>query len=247
MDKICCILLNYNLPYMTNKLGCELIPHLDHYTDLIVLDASDNKDKRSAIATKYIDDNYYGENFRKELELQKDKNDWFVMMSNDIYNLPKKNWLRDLVELANTTNSVIVSPTINKEGTSHKHMYKDINNKQGYRYVNWVDFQTPVIHKSILKEVLKLWTPELKYGWGIDSLFAIESRKRNKNIIVSDEITISHYDKKTFKEKADKLNLQQYRSMAMQNETKFMERMYGHKFWIEWKSRLRNIHNVKGK
>ena len=237
--------MNYNLGRMTDKLFEELHLCIDSDTNVIVLDASDKLSGLSIFANKRIEDDYYGENFRKELEIQVAKNeyDWYIMMSNDIYNLPKMNWIRNLTDLANRQNAVIVTPHINKEGTSHRVMHRH-NDVYGFRYVNWIDFQTPIIHHSIMKEALKKWDNTLKYGWGIDSLFGIECYNRGLNIIISDEIGVCHYDKKTFKENEDKLSLQQYRQRAMTGERVFLIKHYGEALYNDW---IRNLRTMESK
>jgi len=244
LDKIYIMLLNYNLGKMTDSLVEELVVSLDPFTTLEVLDASTKKEEISKYATKLIEDNYYGDNFRFAIDdvLKKEPNkyDWFVMMSNDIYNLPKRNWIRELVNLAKNTDAVIVSPSINKEGTSQKNMHQRIDNIRGYRYVNSIDFQCPIIHSSIMKRVIGKWNSDLKYGWGIDSLFGIECYNLNKNIVISDKIKIYHYNKKTFKENVDILSVEEYRNKAMLGEKNFMKKYVSGKFWMYWKTNLRN-------
>lgn len=244
MDKICILLLNYNLGKMTDSLVVELKPFLDNNIDLEVLDASTSKEKQSKYMTKKIEDNYYGENFRCAIHdiLKEDPNkyDWFVLMSNDIYNLPQTNWIRGLVNSANAIDAKLITPFINEDGTSHKVMYKR-NSLKGFRFVNWVDFQTPIIKADLIKRVIGKWTSILKYGWGIDSLFAIECYKNNYKIAISDSIGVCHYDKKTFKEAEDLLTLEQYRQRAMTAEEVFLSNLYGKEFFIKWRNNLRTI------
>ena len=113
-----------------------------------------------------------------------------------------------------------------------------------FHFVNWVDFPCPMIHRRLIEPVLKEWTNMLKYGWGIDSLFGIECYNKGLNIIISDEIGVCHYDKKTFKENEDKLSLQQYRQRAMTGEQVFLIKHYGEALYNDW---IRNLKTMESK
>ena len=241
MDKICCILLNYNLGKMTDSVYEELKPYIDEDIDIVVWDVSDKHNEVSKYVTHFPNDNYYGDNFKEALEenmTHVKKYDWFVLMSNDVYAFPKKNWLRELADSANEAEAHIVTPAFNEDSSHFEHMHK-IPDSQ-FHFVNWVDFPCPMIHRRLIEPVLKEWTNMLKYGWGIDSLFGIYCYDKEIPIIVNDKIVIKHYREKTFKEEVDKLSTVQYCQRASQAEAVFFCDYCGSAFWIKWRDSIRN-------
>lgn len=245
MEKICNILLNYNLGEMTDSVYEELKPYIDEDTDIIVYDVSDDDKNKSKYTTNTGKDEYFGGNFKnillKMLENEK-KYDWFVLMSNDVYDFPNNNWLRELVNQANKAGAKIVTPCLNIDSSHFEHMHQ-IENAE-YHFVNWVDFPCPIIHRSLIENVIEQWTNMLKYGWGIDSLFGLYCYDNNIPIIVSDTINIKHHREKTFKDEVDKLSRIQYCQRASMSEAVFFNNLCGADKWVKWRDDIRNKINM---
>lgn len=236
MEKICNILLNYNMDKMTDSVYEELKPYIDSDTNIIVYDVSDKPKKMSKYTTHAGKDDYYGNNFKNILLLCLELDvhyDWFVLMSNDVYQFPRMNWLRELVNIANKYNAKIISPSFKEGDSFFNHMFP-----QGdcdIHFVNWIDFPCPIIHRSVIEAIIDNWPSKLKYGWGVESLFGIYATKNNIQTIVADYITIRHYREKTFKEKVDVLSEQEYNKLAAMNEEEYFIYHYGRYEWFKWK------------
>jgi len=201
--------INHNLPEWTDNLVSNIRYELSQSqllqeinTELFVLDNGSEKRKISSNTTHAINHNcYYGGAFNIIVDyfLNNTTHEWLYVLNNDlVFNYTSKFIERSLKEAIGNDLS-IYSPSIVNASISQcnwKQMYNW--GSGGVRYVQWIDFQAPLIHRSVLEKIVS-YDDRLIYGWGIDFYTCIIANRNNCNIGVSDCNTITHMDSLTIK------------------------------------------------
>jgi hypothetical protein len=217
-------ILNHNLPEYTDYLYNNLSPYQSNIYDLIVIDNGSISEKMSQYTTHALDTNCYmggGFNAAMQLVLTSDEYDSLLFLNNDLivfgYEFVKT--LR--TEMFNENFKILSACFFNVEPTGQC-FWKTMHNwgKSKTREVPFIDFQMPLIHKDLLKEIKEI-DSDLIYGWGIDALFAIMCKKHNWKMGVMDRLSALHYNSLTVKLKAVEFDVNEYCKRAEEGQTKF--------------------------
>ncbi len=196
------VILNYNVPALTDQLYRSLKPHENGIYDLFVLDNCSPIGGKSQYTSFESEQNcYFGGALNLMLGYFKENPQYDSMMflNNDVilhgYNLVKE--LRDIMFSQNYT---ILSPSMlqPEENQCYWRQMHNYNSKV-VRDVKWVDFFAPMINRSFL-EYIDQFPNDLMFGWGQDVLSGIKCEENGLKIGVVDWCPVIHMSSMTFRD-----------------------------------------------
>jgi hypothetical protein len=192
--------LNHNLPELTDNLVNQLKkdPYYQ-YCELMVVD-NGSKGNMAKSTTHQLDTNvFFGGGINVVVDyFLSTKHEYLYFLNNDlIFHGPS--FLSTSLREAKESNASVYSPSVINASTEQCHWKQMWNWGRGLREVQWIDFQCPLIHRSVL-ELIKQYPNELIYGWGIDFYTGCITEENNLKTVVSDNHTICHLNSQTFKQ-----------------------------------------------
>lgn len=197
------IILNYNMPQLTDQLYRSLKPYEGDIYDLHVLDNCSPPNGKSKYTTLESDINgYFGGALNLAFQLFKEetKYDSMMFLNNDVI-LHGYNYVKTFRELLFNNNDYgILSPCMlqpeeNQCFWRQMHCY----NSKDIRQVKWVDFFAPIFDRKIL-DYIDQFPNELVFGWGQDVLSGIICEENNLKIGVVDWCPVIHMSSMTFRD-----------------------------------------------
>ncbi len=200
MKKTIVIILNHNLPELTDNLFESLDKYQGDEYDLVVMDNGSNKDLKSKYTTIHLKKNYFwggALNVAYKYLLERPVYDSLLFLNNDI-ELNSEIFVKTLRKELFNNNLAIVSPCISGKPNPWKQMQNW--GCKSTRVVKWIDNQAPLFHRKII-ESIKQFDETLIYGWGQELVCYEVCKKYNWNIGVCDFLSIVHYGQQTFQQK----------------------------------------------
>ena len=199
--------LNHNLPDLTDNLVIQLNrdSYFNTHCELMVLD-NGSSEPLARSTTHRLDENiFFGGGFNVVLDyfLKETKHEWLYFLNNDlIFHGPS--FLTTSVTNAKKANALVYSPAVINASVEQCHWKQMWNWGQGIRAVKWIDFQCPLIHRSVLEQI-QHYPDELIYGWGLDFYTGCITEQHGIKTVVDDTHTICHLNSQTFKQ--NKINI----------------------------------------
>lgn len=198
--------LNHNLPIWTDNLVTQLKrdPYFNK-CELMVLD-NGSKEPLAKSTTHQLEENqFFGGGFNVVLDyfLNETNHEWLYFLNNDlVFHGPR--FLQTSIENATTSLADVYSPSIINASIEQCRWRQMWNWGKDIRFVKWIDFQCPLIHRKVLEKIQQ-YPLELIYGWGLDFYTGCVTEKNGWNTVVDDTNTITHMNSLTFKE--NKINI----------------------------------------
>ena len=198
--------LNHNLPDLTDNLVNQLKrdPHFQH-CELMVVD-NGSKESLAKSTTHQLDENiFFGGGFNVVLDyfLNETDHEYLYFLNNDlIFHGPS--FLTTSLTEAKESDAAVYSPSVINASVEQCHWKQMWNWGKGLREVEWIDFQSPLIRRDILENIVT-FPNELIYGWGLDFYAGCIAARYNLKTVVSDTNTICHLNSQTFKQ--NKINI----------------------------------------
>lgn len=196
MTKTLTIILNHNLPDLTNWLYYSLKKHQDNTFELLVVDNGSLDEFTPGYAHIKLEENlFWGGALNKafEMVLSDSAYDSLLFLNNDIEINPAV-FVQSLRRELFDNNYAIVSPCIAGKPQPWRQM-QNWSSAQP-RIVKWIDNQAPLFHRKIIEKIQQ-FPEELFMGWGQDMLCYDHCYENNWGIAVCDYISIIHYGKQT--------------------------------------------------
>jgi GT2 family glycosyltransferase len=199
--------LNHNLPDLTDNLVMQLKrdSYFDAHCELMVLD-NGSSEPLARSTTHRLDENiFFGGGFNIVLDyfLNETDHEWLYFLNNDlIFHGPS--FLTTSVTNAIKAEAMVYSPAVINASVEQCHWKQMWNWGQGLRSVKWIDFQCPLIHRTVLKQI-QHFPEELVYGWGLDFYTGCITEQHGIKTVVDDTNTICHLNSQTFKQ--NKINI----------------------------------------
>jgi GT2 family glycosyltransferase len=236
--KTAAIILNHNMPDMTDLLYESLKPYEREDYDLFVLDNGSKPEGVSKHTYAKLDDNvYFGGGLNAAMHFVKDtpEYDSLLFLSNDLtihpYNFVRT--LRDEMFMQfNGTSGPgcdtrhiaydIVAPSFYNIEPNQQCHWKCMHSygAKEIRVVPYSDFQCPLISRRLIEAVGELHS-DLLYGWGPDFLYALTAKRLGYKIGVVDRCCILHHNSLTVKRGVAGLDIPTYCRLAEAGMRKF--------------------------
>ncbi len=200
MSKTLAIILNYNLPELTDNLYESLEPYNRDLRDIFVMDNGSKPNLKSKYTYFHLDKNIFwggALNFAFDYMLKHAKYDSLLFLNNDI-EVNGENLIKSLRRELFKTDLAIISPCIAGKANPWKQMQCWGSNK--IRVVDWIDMQAPLFHRKIIEEI-RQFDEKLILGWGQELVCQLACNKNHWNTGVCDFISIIHFAKQTFETK----------------------------------------------
>jgi glycosyltransferase involved in cell wall biosynthesis len=192
--------LNHNLPDLTDNLVNQLKKDpLFKYCELMVVD-NGSTESIAKSTTHRLDQNiFFGGGFNVVLDyFLSTQHEYLYFLNNDlIFHGPS--FLTTSLTEAKNSDAAVYSPSIINASIDQCHWKQMWNWGKGVREVRWVDFQSPLLRRDILEEIVQ-FPQELIYGWGLDFYAGCIGERLAVKTVVSDNNTICHLNSQTFKQ-----------------------------------------------
>jgi len=192
--------LNHNLPDLTDNLVNQLKRDpLFKYCELMVVD-NGSTEPIAKSTTHRLDQNiFFGGGFNVVLDyFLSTQHEYLYFLNNDlIFHGPS--FLTTSLTEAKNSDAAVYSPSIINASIDQCHWKQMWNWGKGVREVRWVDFQSPLLRRDILEEIVQ-FPQELIYGWGLDFYAGCIGERLAVKTVVSDNNTICHLNSQTFKQ-----------------------------------------------
>lgn len=218
------VILNYNLPEMTDALYTALKPYQKNDYDLAIIDNASEIEGRAKNTTHQMAENGFfggGLNYAFDLILKNKHYDSLLFLNNDlVVHAPK--FVSSLRKVMFEQNYHVVSPCVLQPEKQLD--WRQMHNwgHTSPRTVKWVDFQAPLIHRDII-ESIKQYSPQLEKGWGNDVYTGMLCEDNNWSIAVCDYIPVLHFHELTFKKGKSSIDMDTFRKTAGNNMKLFFD------------------------
>lgn len=199
MSKTLVIILNHNLPEITDDLFLELEKHKGDSYDLVVMDNGSREEFVSThTSIRYEENLFWGGALNKAfaLLLQNDNYDSLLFLNNDI-EVNGEIFVKSLRKELFDNKYAIVSPCISGKALPWKQMQNWAS--KSIREVKWIDNQAPLFHRKLV-EAIGQFDESLYHGWGQELICFDICQKNQWEIGVCDFISIVHFKKQTFEQ-----------------------------------------------
>lgn len=197
MSKTLAIILNHNLPELTDALFSELAANKDASYDLEVMDNGSKPQYVSSNTSIAFERNLFWGGALNEafkLVLRNPVYDSLLFLNNDL-EVNGKVFVKCLREALFGEGYAIVSPCIAGKAAPWPQMQNW--GSAGTRRVKWIDNQAPLFHRKLI-EAIGQFDPALYFGWGQELICYDVCCDRNWSIGVCDHLSVIHYKKQTF-------------------------------------------------
>lgn len=196
MSKTLVIILNHNLPDLTNWLYYSLKKFQDSTHDIMVMDNGSKPNLIPPYTQIRLKHNVYWGGALNEAFLMVIRNpdyDSLMFLNNDIEVTPEI-FVKSLRNELFRNDFAIVSPCIAGKPLPWRQMQNWGSSTP--RVVNWIDNPAVLFHRKII-ETIREFPPELYIGWGQEMICYDVCTEKNWKTAVCDHITILHYGKQT--------------------------------------------------
>lgn len=193
------VILNHNLPEVTNWLYYTLKPHQNELFDLIVIDNGSRPDLIPRYAQVRLQENLYwggALNVAFQMVLDNPMYDSLLFLNNDI-DLTPEIFVRTLRDELFIQDFVLVSPCIAGRAAPWKQMQNWGSRET--RIVKWIDMQAPLFHRKLIEKIGQ-FPAELYYGWGPELICFDICQEMKWRTGVCDHVSIIHTGKQTIKQ-----------------------------------------------
>lgn len=196
MGKTLAVILNFNLPEITDNLYESLVDFQENIYDLVVMDNGSSKIGQSKYTTVFLPKNVFwggGLNAAFQLVLDNVAYDSLLFFNNDL-ELNGYNFIKNLRIEMFSNDFAIVSPCM----AGNKGVWRQMLNwgSPHTRQVMWIDNQAPLINRKVI-EAIGQFDESLNYGWGQEVIMYRVCKKNNWGIGVCDHISVHHFGAKT--------------------------------------------------
>ncbi|MFK7932197.1 MAG: hypothetical protein AB8G22_01725 [Saprospiraceae bacterium] len=200
MTRTLAIILNHNLPVLTDNLYESLFPFTKKDFDLMVMDNGSISKLRSKYTSYSNEKNLFwggALNVAFKMVLENEEYDSLLFLNNDIEwngEIAVKQLRRELFE----NDLAIVSPCIAGNPAPWKQMQNWGTNAT--RLVKWIDNQAPLFHRKLIEKIVQ-FDESLYLGWGQELVCYEVCKEQHWQIGVCDNLCILHYGQQTLKQK----------------------------------------------
>lgn len=222
MTKTLAVILNYNLPDFTDSLYLQLKPFERDDYDLMVLDNGSPPSGRSKFTSMELPENvYFGGGLVASVDYileNSDKYDSLLFLNSDL-SVNGYRWVKSLrdVMFGSQEKVGVVSPTIIQQGYEQIHWPHMRNwSSSTPRKVSWVDFQSPLIHIDVLKEIGE-YPSGFWPGYGYDIYTGYICEKMGYLTYVLDYTYAAHYKGATLKHGNPQMQEKEHNQLALNN------------------------------
>ena len=196
------VILNYNVPALTDQLYRSLKPFESDVYDLMVLDNCSPVGGKSQYTTLETEENcYFGGALNLMLSFFKENKqyDSIMFLNNDVI-LHGYNYVKEMRDIMFSQNYAILSPSM-LQPEENQCFWRQMHNynSKSVRDVKWVDFFAPMFNRSFL-DYIDQFPNELMFGWGQDVLSGIKCVENNLKIGVVDWCPVIHMSSMTFRD-----------------------------------------------
>jgi len=196
MTKTLAIILNHNLPELTDNLYESLVNFQGDDYDLVVMDNGSDGNMRSKYTSIQLEKNIFwggALNIAFQHILDRPQYDSLLFLNNDL-EVNGEIFVRALRHELFKNDFAIVSPCIAGKPNPWKQMLNWGCKRT--RIVKWIDNQAPLIHRKLI-EAIGQFDESLYYGWGQELVCYDVCEDRGWKIGVCDRITMLHFAKQT--------------------------------------------------
>jgi hypothetical protein len=196
MPKTLVIILNHNLPELTNWLYYSLKKFQDETHDILVMDNGSKPDLIPSYTQIRLKKNYFWGGALNEafkLVLENREYDSMMFLNNDIELTPEI-FVRSMREAMFANDFAIVSPCIAGKPLPWRQMQNW--GSRIPRIVQWIDNPAPLFHRKII-EAIRQFPEELYIGWGQEMICYDTCVEHGWKTAVCDHIAILHQGKQT--------------------------------------------------
>lgn len=196
------IILNYNMPKLTDQLYRSLEPFEGKSYDLHVLDNCSPKEGKSQYTTLESDANcYFGGalNLAFQLFKSEEQYDSLMFLNNDVI-LHGYNYVEEMRNTMFKDGYTILSPSM-LQPEENQCFWRQMHNYNSrvVRDVKWVDFFAPMFNRSFL-QYTDQFPNDLMFGWGQDVLSGVICEEKGLKIGVLDWCPVIHMSSLTFRD-----------------------------------------------
>lgn len=196
------VILNYNVPALTDQLYRSLKPFESNVYDLMVLDNCSPAGGKSQYTTLETEENcYFGGALNLMFSFFKENKqyDSLMFLNNDVI-LHGYNYVKEMRNIMFSQNYTILSPSM-LQPEENQCFWRQMHNynSKSVRDVRWVDFFAPMFNRSFL-EYIDQFPNELMFGWGQDVLSGIKCVENGLKIGVVDWCPVIHMSSMTFRD-----------------------------------------------
>lgn len=216
--KTLAIILHYNTPELVVDLYNSLIPYENNEYELFILDNGSDPELTPNLprVVKLPTNIYFGGGINIAFELflkNQDKYDSLLFLNSDLI-LSGKGFISELRKEMFENDFKIISPAITQPETDQCYWRNMHNHYQPtVRETLWVDFQCPLIHGDVIKEIQQ-YDKDLIFGWGNDVYSGVVCQENNWKVGVVDRCNIIHLSNYTVKKFNDHPIIKDYNARA---------------------------------
>lgn len=199
MTKTLVIILNHNLPKLTDALYKSLSPFQEDLYDLHVMDNGSEKALKSKFSSIFLEKNiFWGGALNHAFRILQNspQYDSLLFLNNDI-EINGHGFVKNLRNTLFEHDLTILAPCIAGKPQPYTHMQNW--GRAEPRIVKWIDNQAPLFHRRIIEKIGQ-FDKKLFYGWGQELICYQVCKENNWKIAVSDSVTIIHYGEQTVKQ-----------------------------------------------
>jgi GT2 family glycosyltransferase len=245
--KTLAVILNYNTPDLTDRLYNQLKPYENGNYDLIVLDNGSPSNGMSKYTTYRCPENVYfggGLNLAMNLILENTQYDSLLFLNSDLI-VHGYNFVKTLRYEMFNGGYKIISPAIIQPEESQCY-WKNIHcwNSNTVRDVEWVDFQCPLLHMDLIKEI-KQFDSNLIFGWGNDVYSGLVCKDKGWKVGVVDFCPAIHLSNETVRRNYDNDIIKNYNKYAEQGMISFFNKIGRYDELIEFRRLAREYEYEK--
>lgn len=238
-NRVCVILVNYNMTENVDRLIDSLKHLTKHPTDFYVVDNGSDITKPSKYTTISLTKNIQtcngwlmGLHYADCISLIENfKYLAYCFLITSLYIDDDKDIISVLIDkMINDDDIVGIAPSLSPDSTTaHKHLYNQGNNK--LRSVKFIDNLCSLYRADWFNDIGR-FNPEMTYAWAIDIETGYLARKNNYDIYIDDSITIKKISDIGYK--MDRMNMSANdRSLNARSQmNNYLSEKYGND-WVE--------------
>ncbi|PIQ25577.1 hypothetical protein COW36_21275 [bacterium (Candidatus Blackallbacteria) CG17_big_fil_post_rev_8_21_14_2_50_48_46] len=208
------VILHFNSVQYTDVLYRQLKPYEREDYTLLVLD--NGSEQKSVYATIELPQNtYFGGGLNAAFHLMKNPEyDALLFLNSDLI-VHGYYFVRSLLQEMLRHDLTLLSPHI-LYPQEFQYYWRQMHHwgSGGTRWVRWLDFQAPLIHRRLIEALPRL-PYELRFGWGLDLYCALACEARGWKMGVTDLVPAIHFGAGSFQ---DNQHLPEIREMNLKAE-----------------------------
>ncbi len=203
-NRVAMIITNYNMPERSDKMVEYIKQHVEHPTDVILVDNGSDQQPPSKYTALHLGKNVQtchgwlmGLHYADSLEIFEGFKYFaynFIITSGEIVDEPNKTSQGDIISrlvkpLIEDSEVVGVHPALSTDSTTWWTHMKQRPLQKGHRFTNMIDNIFSVYRADWFNNVGR-FEPSLTYAWGIDMETCYFARRDGKKILIDDEVVI---------------------------------------------------------